>query len=115
MRERFLIAIKAILDALKHYLFTILLVPLVGCLLTRKWTELGSSLSGYSPAAVRAYVALAFLRQTLGTDAVEYQYATGGISPAAPNGKKDASTRKAGAWFFFSCVFYSAPSEQRWT
>ena len=45
--------------------------------------------------AVRAYVALAFLRQVLGTGAVEYRYATGGISPAAPKGRKDASTRKA--------------------
>src|SRR5215213_8412399 len=36
--------------------------------------------------AVRAYVALAFLRQELGTDEIEFRYATGGISPAAPKG-----------------------------
>jgi hypothetical protein len=45
--------------------------------------------------AVRAYVALAFLRQVMGTDAVEYLYATGGISPTAPKGVEDAATRKA--------------------
>ena len=45
--------------------------------------------------AVRAYVALAFLRQAIGTDAIELSYATGGISPAAPKGKKDPATRKA--------------------
>lgn len=44
--------------------------------------------------AVRAYVALAFLRQDLRNSAVVCQYATGGIPPSAPKGKEDPLTRK---------------------
>jgi hypothetical protein len=46
MRERFLIAVKAILDALRHYLFTILLAPVIGLLAYKKMEGVGLFVAG---------------------------------------------------------------------
>ena len=97
MRGRLFIAINAILDAVKHYLFTIFLVPVIGLLTYKKMEGVGLFIAGAFSGYLQGFFEEC-LRNYKRRAAAEIKTPPTEISAASPRPERIPAKRKRRSW-----------------